>query len=104
MDLTIIGSGNMARGIGSRALAGGHGVTVVAKDEEHAQEARKTIGESAEVVVGGPVEGDVVALAVYYPDAREAVEQHADELAGKVVVDVTNPTRGPSRCMKRPKL
>ena len=91
MDLTIIGSGNMARGIGSRALAGGHGVTVVAKDEEHAQEARKAIGESAQVVVGGPVEGDVVVLAVYYPDAREAVEQHAGELAGKAVVDVTNP-------------
>jgi predicted dinucleotide-binding enzyme len=91
MDLTIIGSGNMARGIGSRALAGGHGVTVVAKDEEHAQEARKAVGESAQVVVGGPVEGDVVVLAIYYPDAREAVEQHAGELAGKVVVDVTNP-------------
>jgi predicted dinucleotide-binding enzyme len=91
MDLTIIGSGNMARGIGSLALAGGHGVTVVAKDEEHAQEARKTVGESAQVVVDGPIEGDVVVLAVYYPDAREAVEQHAGELAGKVVVDVTNP-------------
>jgi predicted dinucleotide-binding enzyme len=91
MDLTIIGSGNMARGIGSRALAGGHGVTVVAKDEEHAQEARKAVGDSAQVVVGGPVEGDVVVLALYYPDAREAVEQHAGELAGKVVVDVTNP-------------
>jgi 8-hydroxy-5-deazaflavin:NADPH oxidoreductase len=91
MDLTIIGSGNMARGIGSRALAGGHGVTVVAKDDAHAEEARAALGEAAQVVVGGPVEGDLVVLAVYYPDARAAVEQHAGELAGKVVVDVTNP-------------
>jgi 8-hydroxy-5-deazaflavin:NADPH oxidoreductase len=30
-------------------------------------------------------------LAVYYSDARAAVEQHADQLAGKVVVDITNP-------------
>jgi 8-hydroxy-5-deazaflavin:NADPH oxidoreductase len=33
----------------------------------------------------------VVVLAVYYPDAREAVEQYADQLSGKTVVDITNP-------------
>jgi predicted dinucleotide-binding enzyme len=38
---------------------------------------------------GEPLEGDVVVLAVYNPDARAAVEQHADQLAGKVVVDIT---------------
>ena len=30
-------------------------------------------------------------LAVYYPDARAAVEQYGDALSGKVVVDITNP-------------
>jgi len=35
--------------------------------------------------------GDLVVLAVYYPDARDAVEQYADQLAGKPVVDITNP-------------
>ena len=30
-------------------------------------------------------------LAVYYPDAREEVERSADQLAGRVVVDITNP-------------
>ena len=38
-----------------------------------------------------PIADEVVVLAVYYPDARTAVEQHADQLAGKVVVDITNP-------------
>jgi len=33
MDVTIIGTGNMARGIGTRAIAGGHDVTIVGKDE-----------------------------------------------------------------------
>jgi predicted dinucleotide-binding enzyme len=33
----------------------------------------------------------VVVLAVYYPDAQAAVEQYRDQLAGKVVVDITNP-------------
>ena len=94
MDITIIGTGNMARGIGSRALAGGHNLTVVGKDSESAQAVAADIGGDGSVktaVTGEPLEGDVVVLAVYYPDARAAVEQHADQLAGKVVVDITNP-------------
>jgi 8-hydroxy-5-deazaflavin:NADPH oxidoreductase len=30
-------------------------------------------------------------LAVYFPDAQAAVEQYGDRLAGKVVIDITNP-------------
>jgi 8-hydroxy-5-deazaflavin:NADPH oxidoreductase len=92
MDLTIIGTGNMARALATRALAGGHGVTVVGKDEEHAQEAASAVeGSISTALTGDPIEGDVVVLAVYYPDARDAVEQYADQLAGKPVVDITNP-------------
>jgi predicted dinucleotide-binding enzyme len=46
MDVTIIGTGNMARGIGTRLLAGGHDVTVLGKEP----------GE-AEAVVEGQVAG-----------------------------------------------
>jgi 8-hydroxy-5-deazaflavin:NADPH oxidoreductase len=94
MDITIIGTGNMARGVGSRALAGGHNLTVVGKDSESAEAVAADIGGDGSVktaVTGEPLEGDVVVLAVYYPDARAAVEQHADQLAGKIVVDITNP-------------
>jgi 8-hydroxy-5-deazaflavin:NADPH oxidoreductase len=42
-------------------------------------------------VSGDPIEGHVVVLAVYYPDALGAAEQYADQLAGKVVVDISNP-------------
>jgi len=97
MDITIIGTGNMARGIGSRALAGGHSVTVVGKDARSAEEVAAGIGDQG----GGgsvttatsdePLQGEVVVLAVYYPDAREAVQQHADQLSGRTVVDITNP-------------
>jgi predicted dinucleotide-binding enzyme len=94
MDVTIIGTGNMARGIGSRVLAGGHQLTVVGKDSERAEAVASDLGGGGSVrtaVTGDPVEGDVVVLAVYYPDARAAVEQYGDALAGKVVVDITNP-------------
>jgi 8-hydroxy-5-deazaflavin:NADPH oxidoreductase len=92
MNVTIIGTGNMARGVGSRVLAGGHGLTVVGKDEERARAVADELdGDVRTAVPGDPVEGDVVVLAVYYPDARAAVEQAADQLAGKTVVDITNP-------------
>jgi predicted dinucleotide-binding enzyme len=92
MEVTIIGTGNMARALAARALAGGHGVTVVGKDDQHAQEAASAVeGSIATAVKGDPIDGDVVVLAVYYPDAREAVEQYADQLAGRVLVDITNP-------------
>jgi Trk K+ transport system NAD-binding subunit len=34
MNVTIIGAGNMGRGIGHRLVAGGHDVTVVDRDPE----------------------------------------------------------------------
>jgi 8-hydroxy-5-deazaflavin:NADPH oxidoreductase len=97
MNVTIIGTGNMARGIGTRAIAGGQDVTVVGKEEASAQQVvRELSSASGEGGVSGAAErdaidGDVVVLAVYYPDAREAVERYAHQLAGKVVIDITNP-------------
>jgi NADPH-dependent F420 reductase len=97
MNVTIIGTGNMARGIGTRAIAGGHDVTVVGRDEPSAQEVVKelvSVAGDGGVSAAAPddaLTGDIVVLAVYYPDAREAVERYADQLAGKVVLDITNP-------------
>jgi 8-hydroxy-5-deazaflavin:NADPH oxidoreductase len=48
-------------------------------------------GEIRTATSGDPLEGDVVVLAVCYPDARGAVERYRDQLAGKTVVDITNP-------------
>jgi predicted dinucleotide-binding enzyme len=94
MEVTIIGTGNMARGIGSRVIAGGNDLTVVGKEAEQAQAVISDIGGEDSAGVAGAddrIEGDVVVLAVYYPDARSFVEEHGDQLAGKVVVDITNP-------------
>ena len=94
MHVTIIGTGNMARGIGSRVVAGGHDLTVVGKEGDKAQAVAADIGGEGSVNTDGTgdrIEGDVVVLAVYYPDARAVVEEHSDQLAGKTVVDITNP-------------
>jgi 8-hydroxy-5-deazaflavin:NADPH oxidoreductase len=92
MNVTIIGTGNMARAIGKRLVAGGHEVTVLGKEPSMAEEAVGEIGGSATTGVSGePIGDDVVVLAVYYPDARKAVEDYGDGLSGKIVVDITNP-------------
>jgi predicted dinucleotide-binding enzyme len=93
MRVTIVGTGKMCRGIGGRLLAGGHELTVLGKEERAAQEVASDLGEGSirTGTSGDPIDSEVVVLAVYYPDAREVVEQYADQLEGKVVVDITNP-------------
>jgi 8-hydroxy-5-deazaflavin:NADPH oxidoreductase len=93
MHVTIIGTGNMARGIGGRVLAGGHDLTVVGKEGDKTEAVAADLGQGSVTTAESSdrIEGDVVVLAVYYPDARSAVEQHRDQLGGKVVVDITNP-------------
>ena len=94
MNVTIIGTGNMARGIGSRLVAGGHDVTVLGKETSDAEEVVNDLDANGSVKAGrsgDEIADDVVVLAVYYPDAKAAVEQYGDALSGKVVVDITNP-------------
>jgi NADPH-dependent F420 reductase len=98
MNITVIGTGNMARGIGTRALAGGNNVTVVGHTPDKAKElaaelqGAATSGASIRAASSGaPIDGDVVVLAVPYTAAASVVEQYGDQLAGKVVVDITNP-------------
>jgi 8-hydroxy-5-deazaflavin:NADPH oxidoreductase len=92
MEITIIGTGNMARGIGTRAVAGGHDVTLLGTEQAHAEElAAELAGPVKAGTVGDPIAGDVVVLAVWYPISREVVERYGDQLDGKIVVDITNP-------------
>ena len=89
MEITIIGTGNMGRGIAAAAQAGGHNVTLIGTERDKAQELADDLGGS--VGAGDAVSGDVVVLAVWYPVAVDVVREYADQLDGKVVVDITNP-------------
>ncbi len=92
MKITIIGAGNMGRAIGTRAVAGGHEVEIVDRDPAEARRVAEELGRSATALKpGAPFGGEVVVLAVYYPGIKDAVREYADQLAGKVVVDITNP-------------
>ena len=92
VKVTIIGAGNMGRGIGTRAVAGGHEVELVDRNPEDAEALAKELGAKATALdAGAEFGGDVAVLALYYPGSLEAVEQYRDQLAGKVVVEISNP-------------
>jgi 8-hydroxy-5-deazaflavin:NADPH oxidoreductase len=71
--VTIFGDGNMGS-----AIAGVLGADSVA---EHITTS----------TVDGTVNGDLVVLAVPYPAVANIIETYGDQLAGKIVVDITNP-------------
>jgi 8-hydroxy-5-deazaflavin:NADPH oxidoreductase len=92
VKITIIGAGNMGRGIGMRAVAGGHDVEVIDRNPEDAQALAGELGGGATAVEpGGPIGGDLVVLALYYASIAEAVEQHRNQLGDKVVVEISVP-------------
>jgi NADPH-dependent F420 reductase len=98
MQVTVIGAGNMGCGIGHRLVAGGHDVTIVDRDPEEAgrlaEELRTAAQGGATVVAAGPgteLRGEVIVLAVYYPGSLELARELGDRLAGKVVVEISNP-------------
>ncbi len=89
MKITIIGAGNMGRGIGTRAVAGRHDVEIVDRDPAEARKLADEVG--ARAAEPDADFGEVVVLAVWYPNTLEAAEQYGDRLRDKVVVDISNP-------------
>ena len=73
-NVSIIGTGNMSQAIASIAAKGGHSV--------------QQLGQSD---VDTAISGDVVVLAVPYPAVADVIAKRGAQLAGKVVVDITNP-------------
>jgi predicted dinucleotide-binding enzyme len=91
-DITIIGNGNMARGIATRAIAAGKKVEILGQDAAKAQALANELG--ADVSFGttaGAPQGSIVVLAVPFDAAKAVVSAYGDQLAGKTVVDITNP-------------
>ena len=91
-SISIIGSGNMARAIGARAVKGGNDVEVASRDAAKAETLARTFGGGATAgKFGAAPVGDIVIVAVPYASAVPVVAQYGEALAGKVIVDITNP-------------
>jgi predicted dinucleotide-binding enzyme len=72
--ISIIGSGNMGQAIAGLAGKGGNTVELLSSSDTDRQ-----------------VTGDIVVLAVPYPAVGQVIAHRGAQLAGKIVVDITNP-------------
>jgi predicted dinucleotide-binding enzyme len=91
-SITVIGTGNMARTIGARALAGGNTVEVMGRDHAKAAALAESLGAGATAGAWGAVPaGDIVVVALLHDAVVPVVTRYGDALAGKAVVDISNP-------------
>lgn len=98
MAISIIGAGNMSRGIGTRLVAAGESVTIFDRTPEKAAALADELRASAKpgatvqtATLGDQLQGDIVVLALFYPVELEVVQRYRDQLAGKVLVEISNP-------------
>jgi NADPH-dependent F420 reductase len=72
--VSILGTGNMGPAIASVVEKGGNTVQLLGSSDSDQ-----------------PVTGDIVVLAVPYPAVSQILAERGEQLAGRVVVDITNP-------------
>jgi 8-hydroxy-5-deazaflavin:NADPH oxidoreductase len=90
--ISIIGAGGMAAAIGRLAARAGHTVEVITRDAAKARTLAEQVGAGATTgTFGAAPAGDIIILAVPYAAVLDVVKQYGDELAGKLLVDITNP-------------
>lgn len=90
--ISIIGTGNMARAIGARATAGGNTVEIVGRDQSKAADLAASLGGDTTAGDWGIAPaGDIVILALLYEGVMPVVTEYGDALAGKVIIEISNP-------------
>ena len=72
--VTVVGTGTMGQAIAGLVTQGGNALEMI-----------------TEADAAKPVTGDIVVLAVPYAALADIVATRGDQLAGKIVVDITNP-------------
>lgn len=90
MNITIIGTGNMTKGIGTRLLAGGHTLDIHARNEENGNKLAAELGTGASVNLLGSDCADIVILALPYTEIADTIRLY-NGFVGKTLVDITNP-------------
>ena len=90
MQVTLIGSGNMASGLAKQFGKAGHQVVILGRNQEKAQELAQQTGARLFTASTDVAQSDIVVIATAYADAPAALKQLGD-LEGKTVIDISNP-------------
>jgi predicted dinucleotide-binding enzyme len=91
--VAIIGTGNIGSRLAADWAAGGQDFLLAGRDQEAARKIAAGLDGHAEAVsVDEAVDrADALAVAVWLPDFRQFIAQYGDRLAGKVIIDPSNP-------------
>jgi NADPH-dependent F420 reductase len=92
MNVLIIGTGNMGRGIATRAIAGRNSVTLYNEDRAKAQALATELGAR---VADDPrtaiATADIVVIATPYQASLDVAKRLGASLADRIVIDISNP-------------
>ncbi len=88
MKIGIIGGGNVAFRLAALMAQAGHDAVVGVRDASRWPKAAPVAARSMQEAA---THGDIVILAIPYSACAEALPRHKAALAGKIVVDATNP-------------
>jgi predicted dinucleotide-binding enzyme len=91
--VAIIGTGTIGSTLAANFAAGGQDFLLAGRNQETARKIAAGLDGHAEVVsIDGAVDrADVLVIAVWLDAFRQLIDQYGDRLAGKVIVDPTNP-------------
>ena len=91
--VAIVGTGNIGSRLAAAFAAGGQDFLLAGRDLEAASKLASGLDGHAEVVsVDEAVErSDVLVLAVWLDSFKQLIAQYGERLAGKVIVDPSNP-------------
>lgn len=94
MKIACIGIGNVGSALADRFVRAGHDVVIGARDSSSAS-VKAAVGKNPRLKVDSPLEAvqdsKVVVLAVPFNSLVSAVQGLEGALAGKIVIDCTNP-------------
>jgi len=93
MNTAIIGLGNIGSRLATNLTAGGQSVIVADRTLAKAEEfAGKLGGKAKPMPIADAInKADVVILAIYFDAIKELVATYRSALAGKIIVDPSNP-------------
>jgi 8-hydroxy-5-deazaflavin:NADPH oxidoreductase len=90
--VAIIGTGNIGSRLAAAFAAGGQDFLLAGRDQEAARKVAADLGQADVVSVDEAVErADALVLAVWFDAFKQLIAQYGDRLAGKVIIDPTNP-------------
>ena len=91
--VAIIGTGTIGSTLAANFAAGGQDFLLAGRDQDKTSKVASDVGGHAETVnVDEAVDrADVIVVAVWLDDFKQFIAQYGDRLAGKVIVDPSNP-------------